>query len=99
MTYFMDPMPNARKPARHRVLMHFMRRNGHCISFLEENCKTNLKLKLTFATADKIIEMHERWGEIRTHEARQKIERDIAMGRPGGVWLILSAEQYAKLKR
>jgi len=45
----------------------------------------NLKLKLIFATPDKIIEMHERWGEIRTHEARQKIERDIAMGRPGGV--------------
>ena len=66
---------------------------------MEFLCKTNLKLKLTFATADKIIEMHERWGEIRTHEARQKIERDIAMGRPGGVWLILSAEQYAKLKR
>lgn len=77
--------------------MHFMRRNGFCISFLEEDCKTNLKLKLTFATADKILEIQERWGEIRTHEARQKIERDIAMGRPGGVWLILSSEQYGKL--
>jgi hypothetical protein len=56
-----------------------MSRNGFCISFLEEDCNTNLKLKLTFARPDKIIEMHERWGEIRAHEARQKIERDIAM--------------------
>lgn len=94
----MEPT-NARKPSRHRVLMHFMRPHGYCISFHEEDCKTNLKLKLTFATADKIFEIAERWGEIRTHEARQKIERDVAMGRPGGVWLILSAEQYAKLKR
>jgi hypothetical protein len=85
MTWFMDPMPNKRRPPQHRVLMHFMHRNGYCISFLEEDCKMNLKLKLIFATPDKIIEMHERWGEIRTHEARQKIERDIAMGRPGGV--------------
>jgi hypothetical protein len=97
--WFMEPMPNVRKPSRHRVLMHFMRRNGYCISFLEEDCKTNLKLKLSFATPDKIFEIQERWGEIRTHEARQQIERDIAMGRPGGVWLILSAEEYAKLKR
>jgi hypothetical protein len=81
----MDSTPNARKPSTHRVLMHFLHRNGYCISFLEEDCKMNLKLELTFATPDRIIEMHEHWGEIRTHEARQKIERDIAMGRPSGV--------------
>ena len=83
----------------HRVLMNFMCRSGWQISFLEEDCRTTLPLHLTFATPDKILEIQERWGEVRTVEARNNLEHDIAMGRPGGVWLVLSPEQYSKLKK
>lgn len=92
----MEPLPS-RPPSRHRVLMNFMCRQGWQISFLEEDCFTTLPRKLTFATADKIIEIHERWGEIRTEAARSELERSIEMGRPGGVWLDLTEEQYRKL--
>jgi len=99
MTWFMDPMPNKRKPSTHRVYMHYLCRKGYQISFLEADLKTALKRKLTFLTADKILEMQERWGEDRSEAYRGDLERQIAMGRPGGVWLILSTEQYAKLNK
>ena len=54
--------------------------------------------KLTFATADKLLEMYERWGEARLLEDRSALEYAINMGR-GSLWLILSSEQYAKLKK
>lgn len=82
----------------HRVYMHYMLRKGYQISFMEEDLKTPLKLKLTFATADKILEMQERWGEDRSESYRGDLERGITMGRPGGVWIILTTEQYTKLK-
>lgn len=98
MTYFMEPM-KGKKPSTHRVYMHFLCRKGYQISFLEEDLKTPLKKKLTFATADKILEMQERWGEDRSEEHLDDLKREMEMGRPGGVWILLSAEQYAKLCR
>lgn len=98
MTYFMEPMPNARKPKQHRVYLYFMLRNGWHVSFLEPDLKTPLPLKLTFATPDKLLEIHERWGEGRLLEDRSALEYAIQMGR-GSIWLILSPEQYGKLKR
>lgn len=88
-----------KRVTQHRVLMQFHLREGYRITFLEEDCRTHLPLKLSFITADKIIEMLERWGEDRTTTARSKLEADIKIGRPGGVWLLLTPEQYAKLKR
>jgi hypothetical protein len=79
--------------------MTFMLRDGYRISFLEEDCRTSLPLKLIFATPDKILEMQERWGEDRTFEARSQLEREIRMGRPGGVWLALTPEEYRKLRK
>lgn len=73
------------------------RRGWHC-QFLEEDLKTSLPRKLTFATPDKLLEMFERWGESRLLEDRSALEYAIRMGR-GSIWLILSAEQYGKLKR
>lgn len=58
-----------------------------------------LPKKLTFAHPDKILEMQSRWGEVRTEEARLRLEHDISLGRPGGIWLVLSAEEYTRLKR
>ena len=98
MSYFMDPMPNARKPTVHRVYLFFMLRNGWHVSFLEPDLKTPLPLKLTFATPEKLLEMFERWGESKLLEDRSALEYAIQMGR-GSIWLALSAEQYGKLKR
>ena len=98
MTWFMDPMPNRRRPSRHRVYLYFMLRNGWHVSFLEPDLKTPLPLKLTFATPDKLLEIHERWGEGRLLEDRSALEYAIQMGR-GSIWLVLSPEQYGKLKR
>lgn len=86
-----------RPPSQHRVLMNFMCRQGWHISFLEQDCHTPLPRKLTFAAADKIFEMLDRWGETKSESTRSDLERSIEMGRPGSVWLILSEEQYRKL--
>jgi hypothetical protein len=98
MTYFLDPMPNARKPSTHRVYLYFMHRQGWHCQFLEADRKTSLPRKLTFATPDKLLEIFERWGESRLLEDRSALEYAIQKGR-GSMWLVLGAEQYAKLKR
>jgi hypothetical protein len=92
--YFMEPMNSSRKPPLHRVLCTFFSCNGWCVSFLEQDGKTTLPRKLTFATPDKIIEIHTRWGEDRDTNA---LQRAIQMGR-GSFFLMLTAEQYNKLK-
>ena len=98
MTWFMDPMTNARKPKEHRVYLYFMLREGWHCQFLEPDLKTPLPRKLNFATPDKLLEIFERWGEPRLLEDKSALEYAIRMGR-GSIWLILSAEQYGKLKR
>lgn len=97
MSYFMEPMNNLRKPAHRRVFMRFEAQRGWRITFLEEDCLTALPCKLTFATAEKIMEMYERWGERRMVEDRCAVEHGITRGR-GAFWLKLTVEQYAKLK-
>jgi hypothetical protein len=79
--------------------MQFMCRRGWHVSFMEEDCRTSLPLQLTFAMPDKIIEMQERWGEDRTVAARSRLEGDIKIGRPGSVWLVLTPEEYARLRK
>ena len=81
----------------HRVYLFFMLRNGWHCQFLEADLKTPLPLKLTFATPDKLVEIFERWGESRLLEDRSGLEYAIQMGR-GSIWLILSPEEYKKLK-
>lgn len=93
----MEPLNQKRPQARRRVLLNYMLRGGYQISFLEEDCRTPLPLKLTFADAGKIIEMQTRWGELRTLEAIKDTERALAMGRPGSFWLSLSTEEHQKL--
>jgi hypothetical protein len=87
-----------RRVNEYRICMNFMFRNGWHISFLEADCRTSLPLKLTFADADKIREMYERFSSERTLADRAAVEHGIEIGR-GAIWLRLSAEQYAKLKR
>jgi hypothetical protein len=99
MTWFMDPMTNARKPSRHRVYLYFMLREGWHCQFLEPDLKTPLPRKLTFATPEKLLEIFERWGESRQSQTdRKALEYAIKMGR-GSIWLVLSPEEYSKLKK
>lgn len=80
---------------KHRVLMTFQERYGWQVSFLEEDCRTSLPLKLHFAGDQKIREMYARFAEP-TPDGDLQLERALSMGR-GGIWLILTDEQYRKL--
>jgi hypothetical protein len=54
--------------------------------------------KLTFATPDKVVELVERGGGFKDLAERQSFDHGIAIGR-GGIYLSLTDEQYAALKR
>lgn len=67
-------------------------------SFTEADLKTPLPKKLTFTDPEKIRELARRgeaWGDS---ESRQMLEGAIEQGR-GGVYLMLTPDQYAKLRR
>jgi hypothetical protein len=82
---------------RHRVYMSFQHRySWHC-QFLEQDLKTPLPRKLHFTSPDKVIELVERGGGLSNPESQQALDQAIEIGR-GGVFLSLTAEQYAKLK-
>ena len=78
--------------------MHFMLRDSWHCQFLEEDLKTPLPRKLTLKTPDVIRGMIERVGSKMTTEERQGFEYAISTGR-GSVWLMLTDEQYQKLRR
>jgi hypothetical protein len=81
----------------HRVYMSFFLRNGWQCQFLEEDLKTPLPRKLTFAGPGKLREMYDRFGAAQKTEDRQGFEYGITIGR-GGVWLDLNEGQYQKLR-
>jgi hypothetical protein len=83
----------------HRVYCSFMLCHGawHC-QFLEPDLKTPLPRKPTFADPEKIRELARRGEAVGTLEARLMLEQGIETGR-GGVFLKLTPEQYARLKR
>jgi len=83
---------------RHRVYLHFVKSDGWQCQFIEEDLKTALPKRVTFATADKIRELARRGEALGTLENKQALEHGIEMGR-GGVYLRLTPEQYARLKR
>ncbi len=81
-----------------RVYMSFFFRKDWQIQFLEADLKTPLPRKLTFnATQRRLGSWRggEAWG---TSEAGQMLELAIEQGR-GGVYLRLTPEQYARLRR
>ena len=82
----------------HRVFMTFFFRKGWQVQFVEADLKTPLPRKVTFADAEKIRELARRGEAMGTSEARQMLEYAIENGR-GGVYLKLTPEQHAKLKR
>jgi hypothetical protein len=74
-----------------------MQSHGWYCQFLEADLKTPLPRKLTFSSPDKILQLAKHAGALKDLAARQAIEHGIEMGR-GGVYLMLTQEQYAKLK-
>jgi hypothetical protein len=82
----------------HRILLNFQHGNGGWwVSFLEDDCRTSLPLKLTFRSEDKIREMFNRVAASRVSEDRAMLEHGLEIGR-GGFWLMLNEGQYQKLK-
>jgi hypothetical protein len=83
----------------HRVYLSFMLYRGswHC-RFLEADAETALPREVNFADPEKIRELARRGEAWGTLEVRQMLDHAIEMGR-GGVWLRLTPEQYARLKR
>jgi hypothetical protein len=82
----------------HRVYMFFQFRQGWQVEFLEADLKTPLPKKLTFTGPDKIRELAKRGEAWSDSESRQLLEHAIETGR-GGVYLRLTADQYARLRR
>lgn len=83
---------------RHRVYLSFQDRHGWQCQFLEADLKTPLPKRLRFTSPDKIIELVDRGGGLPDQESRLTLNQAISMGR-GGVFLSLTEQQYAKLKR
>jgi hypothetical protein len=75
-----------------------VRAEGWHISFLEPDLKTALPRKFIFQDSAKVVEMAMRGGADRTSADKQAIEYAITNGR-GSVWLNLTAEQYATLRK
>ncbi len=94
---FCDACATAKVPRR-RVYMSYMLREGWHCQFLEADAKTSLPRTLHVKDSDKIFELAERGGYNLNLEGRQAIQHGIDIGR-GGIWLELTEEQYAKLRR
>jgi hypothetical protein len=78
--------------------MNFFLRDGWNIQFSESDLKTVLPRKLTFSTAAKIRHMHDLYGVEKKLEDKQALDYAIECGR-GAIWLHLTSDQYAALKR
>ena len=78
--------------------MQFMLREGWYCRFLEEDLRTPLPKKLTFAEVSKVRELAEKGGGLAILEARHSFNQGGEVGR-GGIYLQLTEEQYAKLKK
>jgi len=77
--------------------VYFQDRNGWQCQFLEKDLKTALHRRLHFTSSEKVIELVERGGGGTDQESRLMLDQAISKGR-GGIFLSLTAEQYAKLK-
>jgi hypothetical protein len=84
--------------ANHRIFMQFIRRDVWHVTFLEPGLQKPLPKTLAFKDEGKIRELARRGEAWQTSEDRQLLDYAIAKGE-GGVYLRLSPEQYARLRR
>lgn len=96
-----SPQP-PRKPVAsertHRVYVSFFQRDGWNVSFVESDLKTPVCRGRTFQSVDKLFALAGRGAEDKTLAGKQALDAAIAKGR-GGMWLLLTDEQYRALKR
>jgi hypothetical protein len=85
-------------PVLHRIYMSFVFREGWYCQFLEADLKTILPKKLTFAVAEKVRELAQHGGAFKHLASKHAVDQGID-NRQGGVWLNLTAAQYARFKR
>jgi hypothetical protein len=78
--------------------MQFVRLEVWHVTFLEPGLERLLPKKLTFKDEGKIRELARRGEAWQTSEDRQLLDYAIAKGE-GGVYLRLSPEQYARVRR
>jgi hypothetical protein len=81
-----------------RVYMEFSFRQGWYCQFWEEDRKTSLQRKVLLADDRKLFELAKRGGFTLNLAGRQEIEEAIREKR-GGIWLELTPEQHAKLRK
>jgi len=77
--------------------MAFILGNGWRVQFWESDLKMPLRKTLRFTESEKIVELAERTGSLRNLETLEALDHGISKGR-GGLFLTVTAEQYAKLK-
>jgi len=77
--------------------MSYMQRKGWYCQFLEEDLKTPLPVKLSFADESKVRQLAEKGGGFANLEDQHAFNHGIEIGR-GGIYLQLTDEQYRKLK-
>lgn len=75
----------------------FLRHTWH-VHFLEADAKTPLRRQLNFADPQKIRDLVERTPTKLQSEQKQALEYAIEIGR-GGLWIEVTAAQYAVLCR
>lgn len=78
--------------------MQFVRRDVWHVRFLEPGLQTPLPKTLTFKDDRKIRELARRGEAWQTSEDRQMLDQALAKG-AGGVYLRLTPDQYARLRR
>jgi hypothetical protein len=81
-----------------RVYMEFSFRQGWYCQFWEEDRKTSLPRKVLLADDRKLFELAKRGDFTLNLAGRQEIEEAIRKKR-GGIWLELTPEQHAKLRK
>ena len=81
-----------------RVYLEFSFRQGWYCQFWEEDRQTSLPRKVLLADDRKLFELAKRGGFTLNLAGRQEIEEAIRKKR-GGIWLELTPEQHAKLRK
>jgi len=77
-----------------KVYLRFEQRSGWDCQFLKADLRTPLPRKLRFATPEKVLQRVEHTGALKDWPP---VEHGLQLGK-GGVYLMLSPEQNAKLK-
>jgi len=80
------------------VYLSFQLRDGWHCQFLEADLQTPLPKRLHFVSFDKVVELVERGGGFTDQDSRLMVNQGIEIGR-GGIFLKLTEEQYAKLRK